>query len=189
MMTTGEWLSDLQVSQETPVRGNAAQSPRDRSTALHTQRCRRQGEKIKSHLSQTPAAQVVPQLLNDMREALGVRLDLHSLEKPGCRLLWKVTFRYESPATYRYFIVKRLFAGQELDPQGHSHYLGPDWEAPEAWLEYTDEELLQLLSQEEIVVRSGAGKWVVSVENSDWQAQLQRALREAYRFPFQHAGD
>lgn len=185
-MESRDWLLDLPATQDSMMLERIARSDLAR-TAAHrsqTQWRRRQGQRVKNLLCQSPAATIIPGLLLDMQQALGVHLDLHSLENPGCRLVWEVTFDYKAPWTYRYFIVQRLFAGRELDPGG-CHYLGPDWEVPEAWLGYTDEQIGQLVSQEEVAVCSAAGERRVAVADAGWVARLQSALREAYRHPFQ----
>jgi hypothetical protein len=149
---------------------------------LRVQRRHRQGGRIKQLLCQSPVANVVPRLLCEMQQILGVRLDLYSLEEPGCRLVWKVTFGYETRSVYCYFILRRLFAGQELDPAG-SYYLGPVWEAPDAWLDYTQEELVRLVNQEELRIHSAIGVRTVRVGDASWVVQLQDMLREAYQHP------
>lgn len=183
-MESVDWLLDLTPIQDCTVIEKAAQPDPDRLAARRTQSlCRRQqGDKIKACLCRSPAATIVPRLLREMQQALNVQLNEYSREAPGWRLVWKVTFDYETPWTCRCFLVRRVFAGQELDPG--CHCLGPAWEASETWLDYTDEELGQLLSQEEIEVRSAAGVRRVSVGEAGWVVRLQEALRDAYRHPF-----
>lgn len=188
-MESIDWLRGVPVSQDSMLPARIAQSDLDRAAMrrLHVRR-RQQGEKIKSLLCQSPAAKIVSGLLHEMQQVLGVRLNEHSLEDPGLRLVWKVTFGYRTPWTCCHFIVRRLFAVRELDP-ADSHYLGPAWEAPEALLNYTDDELARLLAQEEIEVRSAAGVRRVWVGNAGWVAQLKDVLREAYQHPFRRRDD
>lgn len=183
-MESGDWPVDLTPTRDRTVLEKAAQPDPDRLVTRRSQsrRRRQQGDKIKACLCQSPAVTVVPRLLREMQQAIGVRLNTYSLEEPGWRLIWEVTFDYEMPWTCRCFVVRRLFAGQELDPAG-CHCLGPAWEAPETWLERTDEELAQLLSQEAIEVRSAAGVRRVPVGEAGWEVQLQEVLREAYQHP------
>jgi hypothetical protein len=184
-MRSADWLADLTVARNNvPLRKTSQPDPaRVRMLHLQAQRRRRQGEKIKDWLSKSPASKVIPKLLGEMQRALGVHLSLYSLENPGWRLVWEVTFNYEAPWSCCYFIVRRLFAGHELDPRG-SHCLGPAWEAPDTLLDYTDEELTQLLSREEIQVCSAAGTRRIRVRDPGWTAQLREALRDAYQHPF-----
>ncbi len=149
---------------------------------LRAQR-RRQGERIKQRLAERSSAATLCALLAEMERTHGVRANVYSLENPAWRLVWRVTFDYESPQSYRYIIVRRLFAGQELDPSG-IHCLGPAWEAPLTWLRYSEEELDRLLSQEELEVCSAAGTRRIRVGAPGWVDQLREALQEAYRHPF-----
>ncbi|MBI3942366.1 MAG: hypothetical protein HY326_05080 [Chloroflexi bacterium] len=153
---------------------------------LHVQRRRWLGEKIKTCLCQSAVAHEIPKLLDEMQQTLGVRVDANVHEPQGWRLVWRVTFDYEVPWVYSYFFVRRLFAGQELDPGG-CHCLGPDWEAPEALLDYGDNDLAQLLSQEEIEIISAAGARTVQVETVLWVSEVRDALHEAFQYAF-HRG-
>ncbi|MBI3943464.1 MAG: hypothetical protein HY326_10670 [Chloroflexi bacterium] len=151
------------------------------STML-AQRRRRQGEKIKAWLCQGLGARVISRLLREMHRTRGVQLNVYSLENPAWRQVWEVSFDHEAPWVYSYFYVRRLFAGKEIDLS--CDCLGPAWEAPAALLDYSDEDLMQLLSREEIQVVSAAGRRIVQVGKSHWVDQLQDALREGYQHAF-----
>lgn len=147
---------------------------------------RQQGERIKQRLAKSPGGVTLCELLSEMEQTHGVWANLYSLENPAWRLVWQVTVDYEAPGSYRYIVVRRLFAGQALDPFG-THCLGPAWEAPLTWLQYTEEELERLLSQEEIEVRSAAGTRRIRVGAPGWVERLREALQEAYQAPFHHS--
>ncbi|RME44258.1 MAG: hypothetical protein D6791_13630 [Chloroflexi bacterium] len=182
-MGSADWLLGLPTNQNSGFEKAVASDPQQvamlRRQAL---RRRRRGEMIKRLLRRSPAAQVIPRLLREMQQTLGVQLNTYDLEDPRHRIVWKVSFAHETPWACRYFLVRRLFAGEELALTG-THYLGPAWEAPDKWLPYTDEELARLVQQEQIVVHSAAGERKVAVADVDWVARLQEALREAYRHP------
>lgn len=185
MIESTDWLHGLPATHQRPVLERVPELDPHRVTKLReqAQRRRQQGEMIKDLLRRSPAAHVIPKLLSEMEQELGVRLNARSLEKPGYRLAWKVTFSDEAPSTTCYFLVRRLFSGQSLCSAG-SEYLGPAWEAPDSWMDYTAAEVARLLSHEEVVVRSTRKEQRVEVAGIDWVVRLQRALRTAYRHPF-----
>jgi len=180
-----DWLHGLPATRQRPVLERVPELDPHRVTKLReqAQRRRQQGEIIKDLLRRSPAAGVIPKLLGEMENELGVQSNARSLEKPGYRLAWKVTFSDEAPSTTCYFLVRRLFSGQSLCSAG-SDYLGPAWEAPDRWMDYTADEVTRLLSHEEVVVGSARGERRVEVAGTDWVARLQRALRTAYQRPF-----
>jgi hypothetical protein len=183
-MVAIEWLVDLPDSQNNIFLDRTVHRDPDRGAVRHlpSQQRRRLGARIKALLCQSPVAEVVPGLLHEMRAMLGVHLGEYSLEEPGCRLVWIISFDYKAPWTYHYFVLSRIFGGYKLEPAG-SYYLGPDWEAPAAWLNLTQEEVRDLVTQEELEVLSAIGVRMVRVGEADWVYGLQGALREAYQHP------
>lgn len=174
---TPGWLAGLPASDNWTA-ATARSQPTRRSPIAH----RQVGEKIKAVLRVSAVAQTLNDLLREMERKLGVRVERYGHESPGLRLIWDVTFDYESPWCCHYFVVRRLFADQELDLRG-SHYLGPAWEPPPALLACTEEELEGLLSQESVEVRSAAGTRCCRYDVAAWEEQLRQALCEAYQHP------
>jgi hypothetical protein len=156
---------------------------------LEIQQQREQAEHIKRHLYNSLAGETILQILSEMQDVLGVQLHVYSTEEPALRLGWTVTFNQDPPCTFCYFVVRRLFAGRELDPQ--TVYLGPHWTVPEEWLNCSEKELNLLFRDEEIEVRSNAGVKRIKWGSRNWTRSLRAALKVAYQHPYQnpHPGD
>lgn len=174
---TSDWLAGLPPSHDWTAATARAQ-PMPRSPTEY----RQLGDIIKAVLRASPMAKTLDVLLRQMEHKLGLRVDRYEYESPGLRLVWDVTFDYESAWCCHYFVVRRFFAGQELDPRG-SHYLGPAWEPAPSLLAYTEDELEALLAQETIEVRSAAGIRRCRYDVVTWEKQLRQALCAAYQHP------
>lgn len=172
-----EWLSHLPPAKPRPPRPDIQQPAQE----TLDQR-RRLAEEIKARLRESDVAEVLHTVLDQMERILSVEIAYYGYETAHWRLVWEVTFNYTAPWCCQYFTVHRLFGGKELDPHG-SHYLGPAWEAPDALLSYSDEELDELLQDEQLEIRSAAGTRRIRCNTPGWETRLQKALCEAYQHP------